>query len=263
MNLAAGANRNLPYATRLSNAIFPPQRNLEYQLMLCNEIRWMLLAATFTVLIPGSGWAEEALPLLMKDDFEHGFERWQPSDPPGEKPTWKIIEARSPGNHALRCEGSSKYQPKYRSPFNIAMLKDVRVSDFELTVSLQQTKVNAGPHRDLCLVWGYQDPSHFYYVHLGAKPDPHACQIFIVNEAERKMITVKKAKGTPWTKDWHQAKVVRHIADGTMEVYFDDMQTPLMTANDKTFLWGQVGLGTFDDHGNFDDFTLLGLPKRP
>jgi hypothetical protein len=52
------------------------------------------------------------------------------------------------------------------------------------------------------------------------------------------------------------------VADGTMEVYFDDMKTPLMTARDKTFTWGQVGIGTFDDNGNFDDITLRGLKKK-
>jgi hypothetical protein len=43
-----------------------------------------------------------------------------------------------------------------------------------------------------------------------------------------------------------------------MEVYFDDMTKPHMTAKDKTFAWGQVGIGTFDDHGNFDDVVLRG-----
>jgi hypothetical protein len=37
------------------------------------------------------------------------------------------------------------------------------------------------------------------------------------------------------------------------------MEKPLMTARDKTFTWGHVGLGTFDDHGNFDDFELRGI----
>ena len=37
-----------------------------------------------------------------------------------------------------------------------------------------------------------------------------------------------------------------------------------MTAQDKTFTWGQVGIGTFDDNGNWDDFTLRGVTvKRP
>jgi hypothetical protein len=47
-----------------------------------------------------------------------------------------------------------------------------------------------------------------------------------------------------------------------MEVYFDNMQTPVMTARDKTFTWGQIGIGTFDDNGNFDDITLRGTTKK-
>jgi hypothetical protein len=72
------------------------------------------------------------------------------------------------------------------------------------------------------------------------------------------MITEKQAGGTPWTNGWHNVKVVRRIAEGTIEVYFDDMQNPLMTARDNTFTWGQVGIGTFDDHGNFDDIVVRG-----
>jgi hypothetical protein len=43
-----------------------------------------------------------------------------------------------------------------------------------------------------------------------------------------------------------------------MAVYFDDMEKPLMTARDTTFGAGQIGLGTFDDNGNFDDVKLHG-----
>jgi hypothetical protein len=203
-----------------------------------------------------SGDAE--LPLLVKEDFERGMARWWTSDPDAAASVWKIIETGPPGNRALRVTGQSKYQPPHRSPHSIALLKDVVVTDFELRVRVQNTNAAAGPHRDLCIFWGYQDPAHFYYVHLGAKADPHACQIFIVNDAPRTMITEKQARGTPWTDGWHTIKVIRRVADGTMKVYFDDMQIPLMTARDKTFTWGQVGIGTFDDHGNFDDIVLRG-----
>jgi len=202
--------------------------------------------------------AENELPLILKEDFERGMDRWQTTDPPAADSVWKIIEVGR-GNHALRVTGASKYQPPHRSPHSIALLKDVVVGDFELTARVQETNVDAGPHRDLCIFWGYQDPSHFYYVHLGAEADPHACQIFIVNGAPRTMITADQAQGTPWTEGWHEVKVVRRVDDGTMEVYFDDMEQPLMTARDKTFTWGQVGIGTFDDHGNFDDIELRGV----
>jgi hypothetical protein len=202
--------------------------------------------------------ADETLPLLLNEDFEHGFSRWQTTDPKGAEPVWKIIEIEPKGNHALRVTGRSKYKPPFISPLSIALLKDVNVSDFELTAHVQQTSPKPGPHRDLCFFWGYQDPSHFYYAHLGSKADEHACQIFIVNNAPRTMITVKQAKGTPWTKGWHDVKVVRRVANGAMEVYFDNMETPYMTASDKTFTSGQIGIGTFDDNGNFDNVVLRG-----
>jgi hypothetical protein len=209
--------------------------------------------------LSGLAIATAELPVLVRDDFEQGMERWQTTDPDPATGVWKIVQTGEAGNHALRVTGTSKYQPPYRSPHSIALVKDVVVGDFELSVRVQETNVNAGPHRDLCIFWGYQDPSHFHYVHLGAKADPHACQIFIVNDAARTMITVDKATGTPWTEGWHTVKVVGDVEDGSMKVFFDDMDKPLMTARDKTFTWGQVGLGTFDDHGNFDDFELRGV----
>jgi hypothetical protein len=203
--------------------------------------------------------AQQELPLLLQEDFENGMERWQTTDPSPSQSVWKLIEVGAAGNQALRVTGTSKYQPPHRSPHSIALLKDVLVGDFDITARVQNTNVNAGPHRDLCIFWGYEDPAHFYYVHFGAKADPHACQIFIVDDAPRKMITVDQAEGTPWTDGWHTLKVSRRVDDGTMEVFFDDMEKPLMTARDKTFTWGQVGIGTFDDHGNFDDIELRGV----
>lgn len=217
-----------------------------------------LVAALVALLAPA---ARGELPLVFADDFQDGMDRWQTTDPDPAKPFWKLVDAKGPrgkSSQVLRVTGPSNYQPPVRSPHSIALVKDVVVSDFELTVQVQNTRPDAGPHRDLCVFWGYQDPSHFYYVHLGAKADPHACQIFIVNDEPRTAITTQEAKGTPWKDDWHQVKVVRRVEDGVMEVYFDDMDKPLMAAEDKTFTWGQVGLGTFDDHGNFDDFRLRG-----
>jgi hypothetical protein len=211
--------------------------------------------------------AAETYPLLYEDDFENGIERWQPSDTAAvAKPSWAVVELKGPAGKttkAFRTTGKSDYQPPFRSPPNFALLKDLTVGDFELTAKVQSTNVDAGPHRDMCIFWGYQDPSHYYYVHFGAESDPNACQIFIVNNAVRTPITTKKAEGTPWTTGWHEVRVVRRVDDGTIEVFFDDMDEPLMAAHDDTFKWGQVGLGTFDDNGNWDDFQLNGVEAKP
>ena len=198
-----------------------------------------------------------SLPVLLEDNFEQGVDRWQPVG--GSE--WSVIETKD-GGHAYRMTGRTPYNPPVRSPRIISLVKDIVVGDFEITARIQNTNARAGGHRDACLFWGYQGPSRFYYVHLGQKPDPHSCQIFIVNDAPRTMITQKKSTGTPWDDGWHAVKVVRRAAAGAIEVYFDDMTTPVMTAQDKTFTWGRIGLGTFDDNGNWDDFVLRGVEVK-
>jgi hypothetical protein len=206
------------------------------------------------------------LPVVYQDDFESGMDHWQPFGDLEQEPPFAVAEVKGADGEptkVLRALGTSKYEPPFRSPPNVALLKDASVGDFEITAKVQSTNVNAGPHRDMCIIWGYQDPSHFYYVHFGAAADPNACQIFIVNDAARTPITVKTAKGTPWTEGWHDVKVKRHANDGTIEVFFDDMDEPFMTAKDTNFKAGRVGLGTFDDNGNWDDFVLRGETIEP
>jgi hypothetical protein len=191
------------------------------------------------------------LPLLYQEDFEKGADRWEPTDPKA----WKITAQGD--NHVFSQFQQSKFKPPHRSPFNIALLKDIKVGDFILEAKLQTTARDY-PHRDMCLFFGYQDPAHFYYVHLGQRTDDHANQIFIVNGADRIKISTKTTKGTPWDEKWHRVKITRSVGDGSIAVYFDDMKTPVMTATDKTFVRGRVGIGSFDDTGNWDDVRLFG-----
>ena len=151
----------------------------------------------------------------------------------------------------------SKYEPPFRSPKHMAILKDKTVTDFQLDVRVHSTHKDYN-HRDACLFFGYQNPSQFYYVHLGKVTDPHANQIFIVNKAARTKISLTTTKGTPWDDNWHNVRVTRDIKSGEIKVYFDDMTTPVMTAVDKTFGWGQIGVGSFDDTADWDDLKLLG-----
>jgi hypothetical protein len=165
------------------------------------------------------------------------------------------------GNSFFSQHQQSKYKPPHRSPLNIALVRDVNVTDFVLTAKCQSTVKDYG-HRDLCLFFGYQGPDQFYYVHLGKKADDRANQIFIVDKADRKKISLTSTEGTNWTDGWHQVKVKRDAASGLIDVYFDDMKKPVMTAKDTTFAWGRVGVGCFDDTGNWDDVKVFGTLKK-
>lgn len=214
-----------------------------------------MLAAGFIALAMSQAMitgAEPDLPLLVEEDFEKGAERWDPSD----ASAWRVDEID--GNHVYNQHKVSEYRGPHRSPYNMSLLKDVVVSDFVLDARARSMREDQRAHRDMCVFFNYQDPAHFYYVHLGLKADDHANQIFIVNGADRKMISERSSEGTPWDDEWHHLRVVRRVADGTIEIYFDNMDEPAMVAHDKTFTWGQVGIGSFDDMGLWDDVKLHG-----
>jgi hypothetical protein len=217
--------------------------------------RWLVLSLQLSFLagMAAVAAAADPLPVVYTEDFESGADNWQPMD----ATQWKVKKTDQ-GQVYSQFEKKTNYRPPHRSPTNIAILKDVTVGDFELKVKILSTHKDY-PHRDACVVFGYQDPSHFYYVHLGKQADDHANQIFIVNNSPRKKISLTSTTGTNWQERWHEVKIVRKVEDGTIEVYFDDMEKPVMTAKDKTFVWGQIGLGTFDDTADFDNLELRGV----
>lgn len=197
------------------------------------------------------------LPLVLQDDFERdALGGWEPTDPKA----WRIT--RLEANRVLDQHRASKYEPPVRSPFNLALARNVDVGDLVMDVEVHSTGRDYG-HRDLCFVFGRQDPSHFYYVHLGKTADPHANSIFLVNGKPRVSIAESRTKGTAWTEEWHHVRIVRKVKDGLIQVYFDDMETPAMTAHDTTFAHGGVGLGSFDDTGQFDSLQVWGAPVKP
>jgi hypothetical protein len=196
--------------------------------------------------------------IVFRDDFHRDAPTgWDLTD----RSAWRMALAQPGRNRVLELFRASKYEPPVRSPLNIALAQGVSVADFTLDVKVRSTTRDYG-HRDLCLFFGYQDPSHFYYVHLGKEADPHANSIFLVNGQPRVSIAESRTSGTPWTDGWHKVRLVRDTKSGLIEVFFDDMDRPAMTAHDRTFGRGRIGVGSFDDTGMFDEIVVRERPAE-
>ncbi|MEX0714945.1 MAG: hypothetical protein WD066_00080 [Planctomycetaceae bacterium] len=198
------------------------------------------------------------LPLLFSDDFESGNSNpWVTTDPTG----WRIVKTGD--NHVFdQHKADSEFTPPVRSPLNRALVRDLVVGDFILDVKLKSTAKDYA-HRSLVLFFGHQDDSHLHYVHFGKKADDHSNQIFIVHGEPRVKISTTTSEGTAWDDEWHHARIIREVESGKIEVYFDDMEKPVMTAIDKRLTWGRVGVGSFDDTGWFDDVRVYGRKVDP
>jgi hypothetical protein len=173
---------------------------------------------------------------------------------------WTVKE--TDGNHSLALSAASDYKPPHRSPRNIALLAGYQFGSFVMEAQVQYTGRDYG-HADQCLFFNVQDPAHYYYTHIGKAQDPHAHQIFGVDGKPRKKITSQShTTGFPWQQGrWEKVRVVRDAQQGRIAVYIDDMDQPILEADDTRFGMGWLGYGSFDDRGRIDNIHIW-APKE-
>ncbi|HOD80675.1 MAG: hypothetical protein BWX88_00191 [Planctomycetes bacterium ADurb.Bin126] len=189
-----------------------------------------------------------------KEDFQQATDLgpWKPLD----AGSWKIASAG--GNKFLSLHKPGKYKPPVPSPRHLAFLSENYFKSFVLDLRMQSTSPPSD-HRSLVVAFAYQDPAQYYYVELGPKAEGDAHSIFVVDGRPSVSIAEKRHPGIQWDDKWHHVRIVRIAEDGRIEVYFDDMDNPIMTANDQRLEIGLIGVGSFEDLGNFDDIQIRGF----
>ena len=197
----------------------------------------------------------QSLPLLFHEDFktpEAALKHFTFTDPAA----WKIVT--DDGRLALSLFQQSKYKPTVRSPVNVAWINDLAVTDFILEVRCKITREKI-PHRDLCFFFGGVDATHFLYAHVAQEADAVHNQIHLVDGKDRAPVTTKRENGTPWDDAYHTITLTR--LTGQTTVAFDGKT--LMTTDRKDLPAGRVGVGSFDDFGNFAAITVWGKKAQP
>jgi|ETNmetMinimDraft_22_1059887.scaffolds.fasta_scaffold00966_8 hypothetical protein len=235
----------------------------------------LLATATATLVLPRLVEAKPELPDGYTLQYEQNFESKKAFDGfmMTDRSAWEIL--KKDGSKVLALEGKSDYEPPHRSPYNIALIKGLTFGDFVMDVDIQQsgvkgtpiaqfmkenpdpTKANGYAHRDHCFFFGFQDPAHYMYIHIAKTGDNNAHNVFVVNEAPRTPITDFRTVGVDWgVEEWRKIRIVRDTAKNTVALYFDDMLTPIMIADDVPFEQGFIGFGSFDDIGWVDNIRI-------
>ncbi|MCX6562015.1 MAG: hypothetical protein NTU60_00265 [Candidatus Aminicenantes bacterium] len=175
------------------------------------------------------------LPLLAQYDFENGkTDGWLPKDPGH----WRVVKKDGSMAYELTAPGE---QGTVRAPTSWSLLSGHDVTSFVFTGRLQCYAEPANLMRDMCVIFHYQDPSHFYYVHFAASSDGLHNVIALVNGTDRvKINTEPEGKSVFRLTDmkWHDFKVTCDGATGEIKAYLDDMSVPILTARDTTLREG-------------------------
>ena len=223
---------------------------LSFVFLLCS-----LLAAAG---VPLRGPGEPGLVLLGRSGFETGRAAgWKPNDPSH----WRVVKKDREMVYELTAAGK---QGRVRAPTSWSLWNDFDVTSFEFSGRLRCSADPSNTKRDMCLFFHFQDPTHFYYVHLAASSDDVHNIIALVNGADRVKINAEPAGASRaglTNTAWHEFKVTYDAPSGRIEAYLDDMSKPILTAHDKTLGSGLVGVGSFDDTGCFAGLELRGLIK--
>jgi hypothetical protein len=172
-----------------------------------------------------------------------------------------VWEFQHPEDWEILAEGHQHYLHMKRSrepgvprrPVQFALLRKARVGSFDLQVKVRRES------EAMMIVFNYVDDLHFYYAHLAEHPGTDKVMhngMFVVNGEPRKRIPPIPERAVLPDKAWHLVRLHRNVASGLIEVFVDGNAAPYFSTHDSTFTCGQVGLGSFDETGDFSDFKL-------
>lgn len=200
-------------------------------------------------------WASQACSgAIVEHDFSEGFGLWGALPDQGR---WELsVDPKGDVRAHLAETGSQR--PPVRRPQAYRLLTGQLWGDVTFGLRARTLEQASRYHRDIVLIFGYLNDTHFYYTHLSSDSDGRVHTVIMkVHGEARSVIMDQPRPPAPLTGDWQSFRVEREVA-GAIRVYVDDAAAPLMTAHDTDYPAGLVGFGAFDDRALFDDLRVEG-----
>jgi len=167
---------------------------------------------------------------------------------------WKIEkEGDSP---VLRLLVGREPLPGPRRPYQFAIASTPPFEKVEVQADVNPTK------RSLMIVFAYHDPSHFDYAHLStdaAQKQPVHNGVFHVYGGERVRISSEIGPAAFAAIDrWYHVKLNYDGKTGEINIRVDGHPVPSLHAFDLSLGAGQVGIGSFNETGDFKNVKIMG-----
>jgi len=147
-----------------------------------------------------------------------------------------------------------------RRPTRIALLQSKPYSKVTVEAEIKRNG------RSLIIVYAWQDDAHYNYAHISV--DTAVAQnvhngMFHIFGGERVRMSSLEGPGSLPTEDWTPVKLVYDGATGLCYVEVNGKRNPSLEATDLSLRWGRVGLGSFDETGDFRNVRITGESREP
>ena len=146
-----------------------------------------------------------------------------------------------------------------------------RPTKFALLESKPYTKVTIEGEikrnaRSVIFVYAWQDDSHYNYAHISS--DNAVAQnvhngMFHIFGGERARISPLDGPASLPSQDWTPVKVVFDGTSGHCYVEVNGKRNPSLDAVDLSLRWGRVGMGSFNETGDFRNIRITGETREP
>jgi hypothetical protein len=167
---------------------------------------------------------------------------------------WKVDESPEPVLHLVAPRDPL---PGPRRPIQFALADTPEFRS--VTVELDARPLG----RSLIVVFAYRDRAHFDYAHLSidsaTKEHVHN-GVFHVYGGER--VRISSEAGPPAfaaTNRWYHVRLVHDGKSGSVQVTVDGRSIPALHAIDLSLASGRVGIGSFDETGDFKNVKIQGV----
>lgn len=209
------------------------------------------VSAAILTLLCVSAWTQSAVVLKPTFDSPARLSDWTPDG----NGTWEIKDG------LLQLVKAGVPGGPIRRPAGLMILKSEPLGKVTYELDARSEEAEDLLVRDVQLIVDWQSPTKFYYVHLAAKVDDFHNGIFLVNDADRKRLD--KPTSVPQLKDkaWHHFRLERDPSTGRIALFTNGATTPALEVFDKTLTSGRVGLGSFDETGQFKNVVVTA--QRP
>lgn len=147
-----------------------------------------------------------------------------------------------------------------RKPTRIALLESKPYSKVTVDAEIKRNG------KSLIIVYAWQDDAHYNYAHISV--DTSASQnmhngMFHIFGGERVRMSSTEGPGSLPVQDWTPVKLVFDGETGRCYVEVNGKRNPSLDAADLSLRWGRVGLGSFDETGDFRNVKVTGVTRDP
>lgn len=189
---------------------------------------------------------------LFEDDFEDGVaDGWSQNYPA--RWTLGLVD----GSFAYYINTTNYYAKSGNRLGEYALIQNGSYSDFSFACRAKSLESTIDWYSDLCLIFGYQDDFNYYYMYFTKGWSLSALYKVIAGESH---LIAKPNIPLIDDSDYHDIKIIR--VGHTITIKFDGIT--ILFANDATYGYGLLGVGSVDDKAAFDNIVVYEKdPEQP